>query len=49
VILLGAYDALGMQDLRDDTERVLKKNFPNSKALKGDRGASGSWWQLWKY
>jgi len=49
VILLGAYDALGLKDLRDDTERVLKKNFPNSKALKGDRGPSGSWWQLWKY
>jgi outer membrane protein assembly factor BamD len=49
VILLGAYDALGMKDLRDDTERVLIRNFPNSKALKGDRGPSGSWWQLWTY
>ena len=49
VILLGAYDALGMKDLREDTERVLKKNFPDSKALKGDRGKSGSWWQLWNY
>jgi len=47
VILLGAYDALGMKDLRDDTERVLIRNFPNSKALKGDRHKSGSWWQLW--
>lgn len=47
VILLGAYDALGMKDLREDTERVLMKNFPNSRYLKGDRGKSGSWWQLW--
>lgn len=47
VILLGAYDALGMKDLRDDTERVLIKNFPESRALKGDRGQSGSWWQIW--
>ena len=47
VILLGAYDALGMKDLREDTERVLMKNFPDSKALKGDRGQSGSWWQIW--
>jgi len=47
VILLGAYDALGMKDLREDTERVLMKNFPDSRYLKGDRGQSGSWWQLW--
>lgn len=49
VILLGAYDALGMTDLRDDTERVLTKNFPDSKALKGDRAKTGSWWQIWTY
>jgi len=47
VILLGAYDALGMKDLREDTERVLMKNFPDSKVLKGDRATSGSWWQIW--
>jgi len=47
VILLGAYDALGMKDLREDAERVLMKNFPESKALKGARGPSGSWWQIW--
>jgi len=47
VILLGAYDALGMKDLREDAERVLMKNFPDSKALKGERGPSGSWWQIW--
>jgi outer membrane protein assembly factor BamD len=47
VILLGAYDALGMKDLREDTERVLMKNFPDSKVLKGERGPSGSWWQIW--
>ena len=26
-----AYDKLGMNDLRDDAERVMRKNFPDSK------------------
>ena len=39
VILVKAYDALGMNDLRDDAERVLMKNFPDSKYLKGTRAA----------
>jgi outer membrane protein assembly factor BamD len=37
VILVNAYDALGMKDLRDDAERVLLKNFPNSKHLANHR------------
>ncbi|MBI3068601.1 MAG: outer membrane protein assembly factor BamD, partial [Betaproteobacteria bacterium] len=36
VIMVKAYDALGMRDLRDDAERVLLRNFPASKYLKGD-------------
>ena len=50
VILVKAYDALGMNDLRDDAERVLKRNFPNSAYLKGDpRRASTPWWQIWNW
>ena len=50
VILVKAYDALSMNDLRDDAERVLKKNFPDSKYLKGDpRRAGASWWQIWTW
>ena len=50
VILVRAYDALGMKDLRDDAERVLKKNFPESQYLKGDpRKASVPWWQFWNW
>ena len=33
-IMVKAYDALGMNDLRDDTERVMRKNFPNSEYYK---------------
>ncbi len=35
LIMVRAYDALGMPVLRDDTERVLRKNFPDSVHLKG--------------
>lgn len=50
VILVKAYDALGMNDLRDDAERVLLRNFPNSAYLKGNAGRSGApWWQIWNW
>ncbi len=45
-ILVKAYDAMGMADLRDDAERVMRKNFPNSRYYKGDK-ATGPWWKLW--
>jgi len=47
VILVQAYDALGMSDLRGDAERVLRKNFPNSAYLKVDPGKNVPWWQIW--
>ncbi|MGH9577464.1 MAG: outer membrane protein assembly factor BamD, partial [Terriglobales bacterium] len=50
VIMVAAYDALGLNQLRDDAERVLKKNFPDSKYLKGDPAGSGrSWWRPWTW
>ena len=50
VILVKAYDALEMADLRNDAERVLKKNFPDSKYLKGDpRRTDVPWWQIWNW
>ena len=49
VILVRAYDALGMKDLRDDAERVLLRNFPNSPYLKGGAAAGSSWWQIWNW
>ncbi len=50
VILVKAYDALDMNDLRNDAERVLMKNFPDSKYLKGDpRRTSTPWWQIWNW
>jgi len=48
VIMVRAYDAMGLTDLRNDAERVLMKNFPNSPYLKGDpRRSKVPWWQIW--
>jgi outer membrane protein assembly factor BamD len=50
VILVKAYDALGMKDLRDDAERVMLKNFPNSPYLKGSGPKRDTaWWQIWNW
>ena len=47
-VLVKAYDALGMDDLRDAADRVMRKNFPESRYLKagGDR-KDVPWWRLW--
>src|SRR6185436_4664945 len=47
-IMVKAYDALGMEDLRDAADRVMKKNFPQSKYLtpKGYK-RDVPWWKLW--
>jgi outer membrane protein assembly factor BamD len=48
VILMRAYDSLGMKDLVASTERVLMKNFPNSIYLKPGGGKKKvPFWRLW--
>jgi outer membrane protein assembly factor BamD len=50
LILVKAYDAMGLKDLRDDAERVMMKNFPKSAYLKGDPNRDKiPWWQIWNY
>lgn len=49
LILVQAYDKLGMNDLRNDAERVLKTNFPTSKYLSGKVDSGKPWWQLWNW
>ncbi|HLX79205.1 MAG TPA: outer membrane protein assembly factor BamD [Burkholderiales bacterium] len=46
-IMVKAYDALGMTDLRDSADRVMHKNFPDSKYLTGKATRSVAWWKLW--
>jgi outer membrane protein assembly factor BamD len=47
LIMVKAYDALGMKDLRNYAERVMLKNFPNSDYLKGGPRKDVPWWQIW--
>ena len=46
-IMVKAYDALGMNDLRDDAERVMRKNFPSSPYYARGLNRSEPWWKLW--
>ena len=46
-IMVKAYDALGMTDLRDAADRVMRKNFPESKYLTGKFSREAPWWKLW--
>ena len=47
-ILYKSYDALGMDQLRDDAKRVLEKNYPQSEyVLNGDKPKAEPWWKVW--
>ena len=47
-IMIHAYGALGLDDLRDGAARVMKANFPNSPYLKpGGVKREAPWWKLW--
>jgi len=46
-IVVKGYDALGMNDLRDDADRVMHKNFPNSEYFKRGLEKKEPWWKLW--
>ena len=47
MILVTAYDKMGMNDLRDDADRVMRKNFPNSRLYKDGWDRKTAWWKLW--
>jgi outer membrane protein assembly factor BamD len=52
-IMARSYDRLGLTQLRDDADRVLKQNFPDSPYLTADsvdvttKNSSKPWWQFW--
>jgi outer membrane protein assembly factor BamD len=47
-IMVQSYDALGMTQLRDDTQRVMEKNFPQSQYLaRGFKAKQTAWWRFW--
>ena len=49
VIMVSAYNLLGMKDMEQDTARVLKTNYPDSRfnaaALEKEHG---EWWKFWE-
>lgn len=49
IIMIKSYEALGIKDLRDDSERVLKKSFPDSPFFTGipRKQDKSSWWKVW--
>jgi outer membrane protein assembly factor BamD len=48
-IMADSYDRLGLNELRDGAQRVLRTNFPRSRFLASATQALGSrpWWRVW--
>ncbi len=42
-LLVKSYDKLGLVQLRDDTQAILQKTFPDSQLAQ----ASKPWWKFW--
>ncbi|MFZ4649967.1 MAG: outer membrane protein assembly factor BamD [Rubrivivax sp.] len=47
-LMAASYDKLGLSDLRDASQRVLRQNFPQSRFLPdAPRSTARPWWQFW--
>jgi outer membrane protein assembly factor BamD len=46
-IMVKAYDLMGMNDLRDDVERIMRKNYPKSEYYTRGLDRKVPWWKLW--
>lgn len=47
-ILVRSYGALGMNTLRDDTQRIMDATYPQSKySASGLTGKKEPWWKVW--
>ncbi|MBI4984751.1 MAG: outer membrane protein assembly factor BamD [Rhodocyclales bacterium] len=46
-VMIKAYDAMSLNDLRDDAERVMRRNFPNSPYYERGLNRKEPWWKLW--
>jgi outer membrane protein assembly factor BamD len=47
-IMIEAYDRMGMPELRDDTKKVLVKNFPDDRMGREGQNRGKSWWKFWQ-
>ena len=47
-IMIESYDRMGLKELRDDTKKVLAKNYPHDKLTQqGANRTNSSWWKFW--
>ena len=46
IVMVKAYDAMGLTELRDDADRLLKLNYPSTKYSLANRHQR-KWWQFW--
>ena len=46
-LMIKSYDAMGLNDLRDDSERVMRLNFPKSGFLEYGLERPAPWWKFW--
>jgi len=46
VVLVKGYEAMGIEQLRDDSLRTLKANFPDNTLAVKD-GRNRAWWMFW--
>ncbi|MBS1170329.1 MAG: comL [Burkholderiaceae bacterium] len=47
LVMVRSYDRLGLNDLRDDADRIFRKNYPDSIYLKGGPKKDTPWWKIW--
>lgn len=49
VTMISAYDEMGMNDLKEDTLRVLKTNYPKNPMITGEiKEDEKVWWKFWQ-
>ena len=47
-IVIKSYEALGMDQLRDDAKRVMTASYPNSRYVaRGFKPSDDPWWKIW--
>jgi outer membrane protein assembly factor BamD len=44
-ILVKSYDALGMKELKADSQRILDKNYPETTSTPSKKPSA--WWKFW--
>ncbi|GBG12900.1 outer membrane protein assembly factor BamD [Novimethylophilus kurashikiensis] len=49
IVMISAYDLMGLDDYKQDAMRVLKTNYPNSRFVTGDVPKDQKvWWKFWE-